>query len=238
MTTTSQHPHGGRCATASTEVMRIASDEPRRFTAQTVQDERDPGSRRSAPAAGAPVSCRNLWKIFGPDPRKLLESSDARLPRSEMREKTGCVAAVRDVSFDVAPAEIFVVMGLSGSGKSTLIRCLSRLIEPTAGTVMMAGRDVLAALPAELRDLVAFALVAGVLGIFFPGVAAVGTGFAIAAALTLRAWGRAVAAIEERDGVRFYVEPGSALGPVSLVRTPGLRKGRPPGGHQPEPPPA
>ena len=153
MTTTSQHPHGGRCATASTEVMRIASDEPRRFTAQTVQDERDPGSRRSAPAAGAPVSCRNLWKIFGPDPRKLLESSDARLPRSEMREKTGCVAAVRDVSFDVAPAEIFVVMGLSGSGKSTLIRCLSRLIEPTAGTVMMAGRDVLAASPAELREL-------------------------------------------------------------------------------------
>jgi len=99
------------------------------------------------------VSCRNLWKIFGPDPRKLLESPDARLPRSEMREKTGCVAAVRDVSFDVAPAEIFVVMGLSGSGKSTLIRCLSRLIEPTAGTVMMAGRDVLAASPAELRDL-------------------------------------------------------------------------------------
>ncbi|MBA2545636.1 MAG: hypothetical protein H0V15_02055 [Solirubrobacterales bacterium] len=90
----------------------------------------------------------------------------------------------------------------------------------------------------RLWPLGAFALVAGVLGIFFPGVAAVGTGFAIAAALTLRAWGRAVAAIEERDGVRFYVEPGSALEPVSLVRTPGLRKGRPPGGHQPEPPPA
>jgi len=91
---------------------------------------------------------------------------------------------------------------------------------------------------ARLWPLGAFALVAGVLGIFFPGVAAVGTGFAIAAALTLRAWGRAVAAIEERDGVRFYVEPGSALEPVSLVRTPGLRRGRPPGGHQPEPPPA
>ena len=88
----------------------------------------------------------------------------------------------------------------------------------------------------RLWPLVAFAMVAGVLGIFFPGVSAVGTGFAIAAALTLRAWGRAVAAIEERDGVRFYVEPGSALTPVTLVRTPGLRRGRPPGGHQPEPP--
>ena len=90
----------------------------------------------------------------------------------------------------------------------------------------------------RLWPLLAFALVAGVLGVFFPGVSAVGTGFAIAAALTLRAWGRAVAAIEERDGVRFYVEPGSALTPVTLVRTPGLRTGMPPGGHQPEPPPA
>lgn len=89
---------------------------------------------------------------------------------------------------------------------------------------------------ARLWPLGVFALVAGVLGIFFPGVSAVGAGFGIAAALTLRAWGRAVAAIEERDGVRFYAEPGSAFTPVTLVRTPGLRRGRPPGGHQPEPP--
>ena len=69
-------------------------------------------------------------------------------------------------------------------------------------------------------------------------MAAIGTGFGIAAALTLRGWERAVAAIEERDGVRFYVEPGSALQPVSLVRTPGLRRDRPPGGHPPPPPAA
>ena len=89
---------------------------------------------------------------------------------------------------------------------------------------------------ARLWPLAAFALIAGVLGFFFPGVAAVGAGFGIAAALTLRAWGRAVAAVEERDGIRFYAEPGSAFTPVTLVRTPGLRRGRPPGGHQPEPP--
>jgi hypothetical protein len=66
-------------------------------------------------------------------------------------------------------------------------------------------------------------------------VAAIGTGFALAAALTLRAREHAVAAIEERDGVRFYVEPGSALQPVTLVRTPGLRRDRPPPGHPPPP---
>jgi hypothetical protein len=89
----------------------------------------------------------------------------------------------------------------------------------------------------RLWPLLAFALVAGVAGIFFPGVAAIGTGFAIAGALSLRGWERAVAAIEERDGVRFYVEPGSALTPVTVVRTPGLRRDRPPGGHPPPPPP-
>jgi hypothetical protein len=88
---------------------------------------------------------------------------------------------------------------------------------------------------ARLWPVAAFALVAGGLGIFIPGVAAIGTGFGIAAALSLRGWERAVTAIEERDGQRFYVEPGSALEPVTLSRTPGLRRDRAPGGHPPPP---
>jgi hypothetical protein len=88
---------------------------------------------------------------------------------------------------------------------------------------------------ARLWPLGLFALVAGGLGLVFPGVAAIGTGFAIAAALIGRAREGAVSAIEERDGVRFYVEPGSALQPVELVRTPGLRRDRPPPGHPPPP---
>ena len=84
----------------------------------------------------------------------------------------------------------------------------------------------------------AFAVLAGGLGFLFPGVAAVGTGFALAAALTWRTREGAVAAIEERDGVRFYVEPGSALQPVRLIRSPGLRRDRPPPGHPPPPPTA
>jgi len=88
---------------------------------------------------------------------------------------------------------------------------------------------------ARLWPLGAFALIAGAAGFLFPGVAAIGTGFALASALLLRAREGAVTAIEDRDGVRFYVEPGSALQPVTLVRSPGLRRDRPPGGHPPPP---
>jgi hypothetical protein len=99
------------------------------------------------------------------------------------------------------------------------------------------GNPTRAAL-ARLWPLAAFAVIAGGLGLVYSGVAAIGTGFALGAALTLRSREGAVAAIEERDGVRFYVEPGSALQPVKLVRTPGLRRGRPPPGSPPPPPPA
>jgi hypothetical protein len=104
----------------------------------------------------------------------------------------------------------------------------------TATAMPEIGNPVRAAL-ARLWPIGAFALLAGGLGFVFPGVAAIGAGFALAAALMWRSRDRAVAAIEERDGVRFYVEPGSALQPISLIRTPGLRRGRPPPGHPPPP---
>ncbi len=68
------------------------------------------------------------------------------------------------------------------------------------------------------------AIAAGVLGIFFPGVAAVGAGYALLVALAWRTREAAVLAIEQRDGVRFYVIPTSALRPIELVRTPGLHR--------------
>lgn len=94
-----------------------------------------------------------VWKIFGPHADRIVGTPDAELPRGELRAKTGCVAAVRDVSMEVWPGEVFVVMGLSGSGKSTLVRTLIRLIEPSAGTIEIAGRDVTAANRGELREL-------------------------------------------------------------------------------------
>ncbi|MCW2844038.1 MAG: Glycine betaine/L-proline transporter, ATP-binding protein [Nocardioides sp.] len=103
--------------------------------------------------SGSALHVKGLWKIFGPNSDKIIKSADAQLPRKELQEKTGHVVGIRDVSFDVAPGEVFVVMGLSGSGKSTLVRCLTRLIEPTAGQVVIDGRDITKASESELRDL-------------------------------------------------------------------------------------
>ncbi|MCD4532961.1 glycine betaine/L-proline ABC transporter ATP-binding protein [Nocardioides sp. cx-169] len=99
------------------------------------------------------LSVRHLWKIFGKGSGAIIGTPDADLSRAELKEKTGCVVGVKDVSFDVAPGEVFVVMGLSGSGKSTLIRCLTRLIEPTSGQTIIAGQDVNQSSPAQLREL-------------------------------------------------------------------------------------
>jgi glycine betaine/proline transport system ATP-binding protein len=99
------------------------------------------------------ISVRGLWKVFGPKAERIVGSPEADLPRAELEASTGCVVAMRDIDMDVLPGEVFVVMGLSGSGKSTLVRCLTRLIEPTAGTVLIAGTDVTAASREELLDL-------------------------------------------------------------------------------------
>ena len=112
----------------------------------------------SPPAGGAPagepvVRAEGVWKVFGPHPDNVIGTPDANLPRSELVRRTGNVVAVRDVSIDIRPGEVFVVMGLSGSGKSTLVRTLIRLIEPTAGSIHITGQDVMAADQQELREL-------------------------------------------------------------------------------------
>ncbi|MFJ2396189.1 glycine betaine/L-proline ABC transporter ATP-binding protein [Streptomyces sp. NPDC087843] len=109
----------------------------------------------SAGAAEGPVfSVDGLWKVFGPRPERVPADPElSALTPAELRSRTGCTAAVRDVGFDVRKGEVFVVMGLSGSGKSTLVRCLTRLIEPTAGTIAIDGEDVRAMDRARLREL-------------------------------------------------------------------------------------
>jgi glycine betaine/proline transport system ATP-binding protein len=112
------------------------------------QTEERPGTTASREPA---LAVRELWKIFGDRADKIIGTPDAELSRKELQTKTGCVAAVKDVSFDVAPGEVFVVMGLSGSGKSTLVRLLTRLIEPTHGTVHLGGEDITSASDNQLR---------------------------------------------------------------------------------------
>ena len=99
------------------------------------------------------IAVRGLWKIFGPAEAKIAGSPLLELSNADFRLKTGSTIAVRDVSFDVRPGEVFVVMGLSGSGKSTLVRCLTRLIEPSLGQVLLDGEDVRAADQERLREL-------------------------------------------------------------------------------------
>ena len=108
-------------------------------------------------ARGVKLSCRNLWKIYGPQAASYAEKG--ALPsgdRSEIKKRlheSKHLAAVIDASFDVHVGEIFVIMGLSGSGKSTLVRCLSRLVEPTSGSVLLDGDDLLQANPRQLIEL-------------------------------------------------------------------------------------
>src|SRR3954469_16080166 len=113
--------------------------------------------RRGTPEDAAPtpvISVRGLWKVFGPKAHQVPDSEELRgLTRRELMDRTGCTAAVRDVHFEVAPGEVFVVMGLSGSGKSTLVRCLTRLIEPTAGEIVFEGEDIRDADERRLREL-------------------------------------------------------------------------------------
>jgi hypothetical protein len=80
---------------------------------------------------------------------------------------------------------------------------------------------------ARLWPIAATAIAAGALGVLFPGVAAIGAGYALLVSLAWHSREGAVEAIEQRDGVRFYVVPNSALRPIQLVRTPGLRSSRP-----------
>ncbi|WP_406355947.1 glycine betaine/L-proline ABC transporter ATP-binding protein [Streptomyces sp. NBC_01635] len=114
-----------------------------------------PSGTTADPEGSPPVfSVDGLWKVFGPKADRVpADPGLTALDPAELRSRTGCTVAVRDVSFDVRKGEVFVVMGLSGSGKSTLVRCLTRLIEPTAGSISIDGEDVRAMDKARLREL-------------------------------------------------------------------------------------
>jgi len=98
------------------------------------------------------IGCRNVWKLFGRNAELFLRDRQAQ-PTSEEIATAGLINAVRAVTLDVHEGEIFVIMGLSGSGKSTLVRCMTRLIEPTAGEIMFEGRDLLQANERELIEI-------------------------------------------------------------------------------------
>ncbi|SDB22541.1 glycine betaine/proline transport system ATP-binding protein [Desulfonatronum thiosulfatophilum] len=94
------------------------------------------------------IRIEHLTKIFGSQSKEALKMLQHGAGKDEILDKTGCGVGVADASFTVAPGEIVVVMGLSGSGKSTLVRCINRLIEPTAGKIFIDDEDI-TALPVD-----------------------------------------------------------------------------------------
>ncbi|QIE43001.1 ATP-binding cassette domain-containing protein (plasmid) [Rhodobacteraceae bacterium SC52] len=99
------------------------------------------------------ISIKGLYKIFGKDPQSVIDLVKNGMGKDELLERHGHVLGLRDINIDMSPGKITVIMGLSGSGKSTLIRHLNRLIDPTAGEVIVAGEDVLTYDEARLRTL-------------------------------------------------------------------------------------
>jgi glycine betaine/proline transport system ATP-binding protein len=105
-----------------------------------------------AAAQAAKLSCSGVWKVFGRGAEAFL-ASHAGAPSPTELYRAGLIGAVRDADLEVGEGEIFVIMGLSGSGKSTLVRCLSRLIEPTAGAILFEDQDLLKTSEKEMIDL-------------------------------------------------------------------------------------
>jgi glycine betaine/proline transport system ATP-binding protein len=104
------------------------------------------------------ISCRSVWHVFGQEAEKRLSDAldiaggDSDVAASSLRDE-GLIPAVQDARFDVAPGELFVIMGLSGSGKSTLVRCLARLLHASHGEILIEGENILTASKARLIEL-------------------------------------------------------------------------------------
>jgi hypothetical protein len=134
----------------------------------------------------------------------------------------------------VVAAAIGVWLGRPARAADAIARLLAGARTATSLPPQSPGRIAFM----RLWPIGAFALLVGVAGIFAPQIAVIGAGYAILIALAWRGREHAVVAIEDRDGVRFYVEPSSAFEPVKLIRTPGLYRDRAPSAKPPPPPPA
>lgn len=98
------------------------------------------------------IEIRDLYKIFGPKPLEVIKVLEKGGTKTGILQRSKHTVALQNVSLSIEKGETFVIMGLSGSGKSTLVRCLNRLIEPTAGKIWVDGKNILAFDDRELQD--------------------------------------------------------------------------------------
>ena len=115
-------------------------------------DETTAGNDAAIHEGGPFIEVNSVWKVFGRNPERVLEPQYADKDKSFFQSEFGNVVGLHDVSFTVNRGETFVIMGLSGSGKSTMVRCLIRLIEPTAGAVIIDGEDITQMSDKELME--------------------------------------------------------------------------------------
>lgn len=97
------------------------------------------------------IEVKNIYKIFGPHSAKWLPAARDGISKEELLAKSGHTLGLRDISLSIEEGSIYVIMGLSGSGKSTLIRHFNRLIEPSAGQILVDGVDVVSLGKRELE---------------------------------------------------------------------------------------
>ena len=98
------------------------------------------------------IEINNIYKIFGNNPDSVMDMVKGGATKDEVLEQTGHTVGLDNVSLDIEEGETFVCMGLSGSGKSTLIRHLNRLIDPTAGEILIDGENVMSFNSEQLID--------------------------------------------------------------------------------------
>ena len=107
---------------------------------------------RGDEAPGPIIRVDSIWKVFGKNADRVFDPENAGKSKPEIQSELGAVVGLNDVSFEVHKGQTFVIMGLSGSGKSTMVRCLIRLIEPTAGTIFIDGNEITAMNDRELME--------------------------------------------------------------------------------------
>lgn len=99
------------------------------------------------------IVIEGLYKVFGSASKqdKAMKAMREGADKAEVLDKLGVNVGVIDANLHIHDKQIFVIMGLSGSGKSTLLRLINRLIEPTAGRIVIDGHDVTSMNKQELR---------------------------------------------------------------------------------------
>ncbi len=104
--------------------------------------QKEPSQDLTAGENRPQVLIKDLWKVFGRDPKRVLKGDLSTKSKEEIQKKTGCIVGMRNINLTIGQGQFYILMGLSGSGKSTLIRNIIRLVNPTAGTIIINGQNV------------------------------------------------------------------------------------------------